>query len=348
MKISSLLTIDPRTVAEADFPATGTPAEQWCFLLNYAMLAPSEYNTQPWMFRVQGDSVEVYADYTRHLPVVDPEGRELLISCGAACYNLRLAARHFGYCTSLECLIENERPDLIARLRFGVKQPATTENERLFAALPHRQSNRSVYEKCGVPGEVLEKLQAVAGQEGTWLRVVQDARTRKTISDLVIAGDRRQWADKPFRQELAQWVHPREAGNVDGLPGSAHAKGSFQHITSPFVVRTFDLWREEAARDRQLAAGAPVFIILGTFADSPGDWFTAGMAIEHVLLEACASGLQSSFLNQPIELPSLRTWLSQALERTDFPQLVIRLGYGKPVPTTPRRCVQDVLLEVQP
>ena len=72
-------------------------------------------------------------------------------------------------------------------------------------------------------------------------------------------------------------------------------------------VRTFDLWREEAARDRQLAAGAPLLAVLGTFNDTPGDWFLAGRAAEHVLLEACASGLQTSFVNQPIEVPSLRS-----------------------------------------
>src|SRR5260370_31488477 len=107
------LTTNPRTSVETDFPATGTPAEQWCFLLNYALLAPSEYNTQPWMFRVQGNSVELSADYSRRLPVVDPEDRELLISCGASCYNLRLAARHFGFQSTMEycvCDVGDERP----------------------------------------------------------------------------------------------------------------------------------------------------------------------------------------------------------------------------------------------
>lgn len=74
------LTTNPRTIVETDFPAEAAPAQQWCFLLNYALLAPSEYNTQPWLFRVQGDSVEILADHSRRLPVVDPDDRELLIS----------------------------------------------------------------------------------------------------------------------------------------------------------------------------------------------------------------------------------------------------------------------------
>jgi nitroreductase len=345
---SSLLSIDPRLVREGDFPAQGTPTEQWSFLLNYALLAPSEYNTQPWLFRLQDDSVEMYADYTRGLPVVDPHNRELLISCGAACYNLRLAARHFGYLVLLVCFVDNEQADLLVRLHLGAKQATPAEEDRLFPAIVRRQSNRMVYEARDVPSEEIQRLRACAGQEGTWLELIQDARTRKTIADLIIAGDRRQWADKRFRHELAEWVHPRETSNTDGLPGDVRAKGSFRDMTSPFLVRTFDLWREEAARDRQLAAGAPVLAVLGTFSDTAGDWFLAGMAIERILLAACASGLQTSFVNQPVEVASLRSWLCQALGRTDFPQMILRIGYGEPAPWTPRRSVREVLLNLRP
>jgi hypothetical protein len=344
---SSLLTINPRLVRESDFPATGMPEDQWSFLLNYALLAPSEYNTQPWLFRVQDDCVEIYADYTRGLPIVDPQNRELLISCGAACYNLRLAARHFGYHGLMECFVNNEQTDLLARLHLGAKQPALPEEDKLFAAIMQRQSNRAVYEARDVPPDDICRLQLSAGQGGTWLDLIQDARVRKTISDLIVAGDRRQWADKRFRSELADWVHPRENGNVDGLPADVHAKGSFREMTSPFLVRTFDLWREEAARDRLLAAGAPVLAVLGTYNDTPGDWFMAGMAVERILLEACVSGLQTSFVNQPIEVSSLRSWLCQALGRKDFPQLILRIGYGSPAPWAPRRSVRDVLVNLQ-
>ena len=342
------LTTDPRTIVEADFPATGTPVQHWCFLLNYALLAPSEYNTQPWKFRVHESGVDLCADYSRRLPIVDPEDRELLISCGAACLNLRLAARHFGYEVRLEYGALDNRPELLARLHFEAKEPATPEEDRLFAAIARRQSNRSYYQDQGVPEAVLDTLQALARQEGTWLQLVQEPRARKAVADLIVAGDRRQWADLRFRHELAEWVHPRAAGNGDGLPASVHAKGSFREISSSFVVRTFDLWRAEAAKDRQLVAGAPVLAVLGTFADTPTDWFMAGMAVERVLLEVCASGLQSSFVNQPIEVASLRSWLKQALECSDFPQLVLRIGYAAPAPFTPRRCVQEVLVKAQP
>src|SRR5581483_7048775 len=46
----SKLIANPLDVVGADFPATGTAVEQMQFLLNYAVLAPSRHNVQPWLF----------------------------------------------------------------------------------------------------------------------------------------------------------------------------------------------------------------------------------------------------------------------------------------------------------
>ena len=61
------LRANPWTVLEADFPVAGTPTEQLQFLLSYAVLAPSEYNTQPWLFKVTNRTIEQYADQSRRL-----------------------------------------------------------------------------------------------------------------------------------------------------------------------------------------------------------------------------------------------------------------------------------------
>ncbi len=73
-------------VAESDYPRTGSPADKLRFMLRYAVLAPSNHNTQPWLFRVRGSSVELYADRARALRVTDPDDRQLLISCGCALF----------------------------------------------------------------------------------------------------------------------------------------------------------------------------------------------------------------------------------------------------------------------
>jgi len=86
----------PWNVSAGDFPEDGDAAERLTFLLRYAVLAPSGHNTQPWLFCVRDDIVDLYGDRAQALAVVDPDDRELTISCGAALFNLRVALRRFG------------------------------------------------------------------------------------------------------------------------------------------------------------------------------------------------------------------------------------------------------------
>lgn len=338
------MTTNPRTVSEADFPAAGTPAEQLRFLLNYAVLAPSEYNVQPWLFRVLDTDVELYIDQSRRLPIVDPDGRETIISCSAACLNLRVALRHFGYQEEVEVLLDDPILNLLARIRMVGKRQATQEDHQLFYAIPHRRTNRQVFEGRSLPPSFLSTCEALAREEGAWLHIVQGEEEKRAITELIVAGDRQQWADKQFRQELAAWLRPQADESYDGLPGYAGAKGNVAGPAGPLIVRTFDRGPQEAAKNRQLVAGAPVLVILGTSADTPTDWFTAGQALEKVLLYATSQGIQTSFVNQPIEVSSLRSMLRTIVGRNDFPQLVLRMGYGSAVLPTPRLPINKVLL----
>jgi hypothetical protein len=98
------------------------------------------------------------------------------------------------------------------------------------------------------------------------------------------------------------------------------------------------------AKTQHLVAGAPVLAVLGTRADTLVDWFAAGQALEKILLYATSQGIQSSFVNQPIEVSSLRPELCSLIGRKDFPQLVLRMGYAAAVLPTHRRSVGEVLL----
>ena len=66
-------------------------------LIRQATKAPSGHNAQPWLFRIKTDGIEIYADTTRRLPVVDPHDRELFVSLGCAVENLCIAATTKGY-----------------------------------------------------------------------------------------------------------------------------------------------------------------------------------------------------------------------------------------------------------
>jgi len=332
---------DPWKTPESDFPESAETEEKLRFLLNYAVLAPSSHNTQPWIFRVRGDTVKLYADRTRGLPIVDPEDRALVISCGAALFYLRLAMRRFGYADEVEALPGAGDPDLLATVSPGPRVEATEKDELLFRAMKVRHSNRGPYESRAVPDELLSALQEAAQEEGAWLHLMLDKDIKHAVAGLISEGDRIQLADKRFRRELASWVHPNRTRSRDGIPGYALGFGNLMSTAGPFVIRTFDTGKGQAAKDRELAEGSPVLAILGTKEDTPQRWLAAGQALAKVLLRARAEDVWASFLNQPIEVPELRPRLRE-LSEEGFPQLLLRMGYGSGVRTTPRRPAEEV------
>ena len=345
-------TLEAWNVKETDFPKSGSLSEKMNFLLRYAILAPSGHNTQPWLFKIVGNNViEVYADRSRALPLVDPDDRELLISCGAALYHLRLAANHFGIADEVLLLPDKDNnPDLLARIALKENAEGTikrqVENDAsLFEAITKRRSNRSPFENRGLPKDLLASLKDSAKEYGAWLDVVDDEQRKNALAYLISQGDRIQLSDKRFRRELAAWIHPNRSKSRDGMPAYAHGMTSdiASHL-GPFLIRTFDMGKGQAAKDKELASGSPVLAVLGTEADEPLNWIQTGQALGGILLQARAANVWTSYMNQPIEVSELRPKLLQALGRaTGFPQVLMRMGYGKEVKPTPRRDIEEVI-----
>lgn len=347
----SLVTGDPLAawdVRAEDFPEHGEASEKLAFLLRYAVLAPSGHNAQPWLFVLEGDTVDLYADRAQALPVVDPDDRALTISCGAALLNLRVALRRFGYRDdAVELLHDPAEPDLLARVRLVEGEPPLSDEEALFEAIPKRRTTRAAYDEREIPIELRRELEEDAAREGAWLRLVPADR-RATIAELVAAGDRAQMADKRFRRELAAWVHPNRSRARRGMRGYGFGFGDRMSHAGPLVIRTFDIGKGQAAKDRELAERSPLLAVLGTAADSSRKWLEAGQAMERTLLRACARGLTSSFLNQPVEVDDLRPRLAEALGHGgEQPQLVMRFGYGPEIAHSPRASVEEVLTDAE-
>jgi nitroreductase len=336
------------SISEHEFPKQGTTREQLRFLLNYAILAPSGHNTQPWLFRLADDGIEIYADRRRALAVVDPGDRELAMSCGTALFHLRVAVRHFGYIPVLSLLPRSDHPDLMARIRLGTAHEPTLNDHRLFMAIKKRRTNRQPFEDRAVPSPELDHLAMAAHDEGATLHVVRRAARKRDLAALIAEGDRRQASNPSFRRELAAWIHSNRSESRDGLPGTAFGFGDLLSYAGPFVVRTFNWGEGQAAHDHQLAEGSPVLLVFTTPGDDPVDWLRAGQALDRVLLQARAYDLHASYLNQPIEVPALRPRVAQLLDTEEHPQLVLRMGYGAQVKPTPRRPVEEMIINEPP
>ena len=324
------------------FPLNGTAAEKLTWAVEHAIKAPSSHNSQPWRFHVDGDVLELRADRARALPVVDPHDRELTISCGAALYFLRAALRAAGETAAVETLPDPADPDLLARITLDAPAEASHRERQVFWAMRARRTNRLRFEEREVPRELLGELGKAAEKEGARLAVVERDADRQRLAGLVAKADRLQSDDKSFRRELAAWIHPNRSRSADGMPVSTVEMPDLASKLGPFAVRTFDWGHGRAAKDEQLALGSPVLAVLSTDGDEPRDWLAAGQALGRVLLWATVDDVVTSFLNQPVEVEKLRGEVAE-LTGGETPQLVLRMGFGRVVPPTPRRPVAEIL-----
>ncbi len=212
--------LDHRWPADVTLPADDQPLhERLRQLCDYARLAPSIRNTQPWRFALREGSpvVEVWAERSRALPVADPEGRGLTISCGAALAFLEIAARAASLATAIERLPDPERPDLLGRLRIVGEAPPATEDPWLFQAIPKRRTHRGVFSAHAVSPRLMDHLVGLADARGTPLTIAK-GEARRRLVDLLLLADREQREDPAYRAELAAWVHPDITGERLGIP----------------------------------------------------------------------------------------------------------------------------------
>jgi hypothetical protein len=334
-------------VSESDYPFTGETWEKLNFCLNYAVLAPSGHNTQPWKFKLELDELKLYADRTRALPVVDPYDRELIMSCGAALFHLRLAIRYFDHADEVYLFPEITNRDMLALVRIGQPRAMKEDESSMFHSITRRRTNRNPFDSRQVPERILASLKQAAEAEDAGLIILENEMVRRQAAQLVSKGDRAQMESPSFRRELAAWIHSARSATRDGIPAYAYGVNELLDFATPayaLAVRTFDLGKGIAAHDLKLVEGSPVLAVLITETDTPVAWLSAGQALARVLLLACAHQISASFLNQPIEVEPLRPVLRETLGLPGFPQLLLRLGYGPEVKPTPRRDVREVLI----
>lgn len=310
-----------------------------------AMRAPSIHNSQPWRFALTGDMLEIHADRSRQLTVLDPRGRQLMISCGCALFNARLAIAASGYDPIVQRFPDPEHPHVVARIRVGETAywPRSSALER---AIDRRRTNRRAFADDPVPNWLVTELELAARADDTLLFPITHPAHREAVARLSALADQVELSDPAYLREIASWTtdDPRRLDGVQAA--SVPYVGALSGPNDPLPIRGFDArgglgfgWlpaNSSSGPDQCL-------LLLCSHDDEPRGWLRAGEALEHVWLKLTDRGFWASPLTQAVEVRKTHDLLRSELGLAAEPQTLLRVGRAPETVATPRRHAEDMI-----
>jgi hypothetical protein len=325
--------------------SSGIPTEALRRAAVRATLAPSVHNTQPWRFVIGHEVLEVHADFTRQLRVLDPTCRQLVISCGCAVFNARVSLAADGFTAEVKQYAGAGGRQLVVELT------GTPGSDRSLAALDPvlelRRTNRRQFADDRVVPELLATLGRVAELEGAGLFVIEESPHRAVTALLTQRAEAIEEVNPAYRAELRAWVTDDQRRS-DGVPLATLPRldrhpGGEAFPADEVPLRHYGDPGPAGLLDHTRSSMHQTLLLLGTDEDDPQSWLQAGQALERVWLEVTRAGYAMSLFTQVIEVPTAREELRSELGLGMYPHVLLRVGRAPTTPAPRRRKLVDVL-----
>jgi hypothetical protein len=357
--------------APACAPAGPDPAAAWTqagqsadprvFALSYALLAPNPHNRQPWLARLDGaDGISLFVDRERLLPVTDPFSRQILIGCGAFLELLATAATARGRRAEVTPWPEGEPGDRLDARPFASVRLAGTDGapDPLFKAIPQRRSNKEAYDKTRAPAaDALNRLTREAAAPGQRLAFTTDPARVAQLRSLVKRAHVREIETPAALQESVDLMRigrrevaaHRDGIDLSGFPMEAAAAVGL--LTREKLAQPGSMVFEQG----KTLYDAPVastngFIWLISEGNTRSTQLASGRAYARLNLAATAAGLAMHPMSQALqeyrEIADLKAEADRltGVRPGERLQMLARIGYGRPVPPSPRRGLSEHLI----
>lgn len=315
-------------------------------LITAASQAPSGHNSQPWFFTAKGNRIVISPDFTKALPAVDAKHRELFISLGCALENLCLKATQMQYHTNVQITPEGTITVLLE------KQTNLSPNP-LAAFIPKRQTNRSAYNGKLINSFLLDSLIQQTLSDASPLEASQNiyafpkgSPLFNSLTQAIMQGNNAQLTDPLFKNELLSWIRFNKKHSEtthDGLSYAVLGAPNLPRwITEPIVKSSLNANKQNKTDLKKIQSSSNLILITTQNDDIP-TWIASGRTLQRFLLTLTQSGIANAYLNQPCEVPEIRTQLQNTLPiKGTYPQIILRIGYAKPVAYSKRKNITEV------
>ncbi len=337
-------------------------------LVAAGILAANPHDTQPWLFQIRGETIDVLADLSRNLGAMDAYVREMHLALGCAIENMAVAAGPNGFdaevepvAGSLARLAERRAPVVAATVRLKSRAPSRPDD--LYRAIALRHTNRYAYAPGRAPpADWLAEARQTAADRGARLFVFEAGEDRRAFDAAVVEATQAIIADKSMIADSDRWFRSSRAeieAHRDG-PTLEAAGLSFFALTYarlfPVSVETSHAAWLTNTRDVQLASAPLTGLIAVKDRYDREATIAAGRVWQRLHLSATARGLALQPLNQPIEMIDRErqtgqgdAWARRIARLTgDDWQATFAFRAGassKAAPPSPRRRLADVILE---
>ncbi len=317
------------------FPDAGTLRT----VLTLATRAPSIHNTQPWRWRVGAASLDLFSEPDMQLHSTDPDGRDLIISCGVTLHHCVVALASMGWQAKVSRFPDPDNPRDLATV--GV-QPHVPDQAgiALAAAIPRRRTDRRAYSSWPVATGDIAQMAARAARCGVMLRQIDALDKMRAIVAQAVSDHA---ANDEYMRELTTWSG--RYGSVAGVP-ARNAPPS--DANAPIPGRLFAGPGLAQPSGVSPADDGAAVLALGTETDDRLARLRAGEATSVVLLTATAMGLACCPITEPLEIQETRDAVgADVFGANGYPQMLLRVGWAPidadPLPPTPRRTLSRVV-----
>jgi nitroreductase len=339
-------------------------------LVRAAILAASPHNTQPWLFKVTDNSIELHIDTPRNVGALDPYLREEHIGIGCALENLLLSAPANGYAATvtlqpgkLEPIPADPKRTLLARVDLA---PGKRDASELYDAIPRRHTNRGPYDPHKpLPPDFLEALAHLPREDDPDVKLFlfTAEADRKKIAEVSSAANAEIYSDPDVQRGSERWLRlkwssvqeHRDGLTIDafGLPPIANAAAK---MMTPRMLQWAASHSEKNAYVNLMRSAPLIGFIAVRDRYEQQQCLRAGRIWQRAHLLATARGLAARPCNEAVEMvdhehalgrPASRAALLDEItgDSTWQPTFVFYMGYPTvSAHASPRRPVEAALV----
>lgn len=334
----------PWNIKIQDFPKNKGMEEQIKFLVGFAILAPSGHNSQPWKFKINKNSLEIFTEFSRSLPKSDPLGKQLCISLGCLLENFCIAADFYDFETIVNFTgnITGNFPMIKILLKKNITSKDKTNH--LINFITKRVTNRSPYQTNSLPENFINKINSLSSDKYK-IFITQDPILKNKLINNVISAQIKTMRRNEFRQELSELMKPNYTKSKIGMPGFVFDIPLPLSILSSLMVKYINMSILNKKVDINILKKTPAFITITSLENSKSAWLESGRLFERIWLLAVSEGLSCAPNAAPIAEQENTKVHQNILNTNLFLQVFTRVGVADKITShTPRLKPQEVII----